>query len=120
MPTKIYVSVILKLLDKYEIKGISHITGGGFIENIPRMIPKGLKASINKNSWTYPAIFEDIKKVSGLDERHMFNTFNMGIGMVLAVDNVNASEILSYIKLMGEEAYIIGKVSKGREGIELC
>jgi len=118
-PTKIYVSTILKLIDKYEIKGLSHITGGGFIENIPRMIPEGLRARIFRGSWDIHPIFEDLKKLSGQDDRHMYNTFNMGIGMIMAVDVSIANEVLSYLRLVGESAFIIGEIVKGEAGIEL-
>lgn len=119
-PTKIYADTILKLIDKYEIKGMSHITGGGFIENIPRMMPKGLKAVIYKGSWDMPPVFCDISKRSGLDDNQLYNTFNMGIGMVIAVNKEAANEVLSYLKLSGEKAYIIGEAAEGEEGIELC
>lgn len=119
-PTKIYVPTILDLIEKYEIKGLSHITGGGFIENIPRMIPEGLRARIFKASWDILPIFEDLKSLSGLDDNHLYNTFNMGIGMVMAVDKCIANEVLSYLKLCGESAFIIGETVKGEAGIELC
>jgi phosphoribosylformylglycinamidine cyclo-ligase len=119
-PTRIYVNTILNLIDKYEVKGLSHITGGGFFENIPRMIPSGLRAVIFKNSWNMLPIFEELKERSGLDELHLFNTFNMGIGMVMAVDRKRADEILLYLRLTGEEAYIIGDIVKGEAGVELC
>jgi phosphoribosylformylglycinamidine cyclo-ligase len=119
-PTRIYVKTILRLIENYTIKGISHITGGGFIENIPRMLPSGLKANIYINSWDMNPIFDEIKRISGLDQNHMFNTFNMGIGMVLAVENTDANEILSYMNMLGEEAFIIGEVSEGEGGIHIC
>ena len=119
-PTWIYVSIILDLIGKYEIKGLSHITGGGFIENIPRMIPEGLKAIIYKGSWDIHPIFSDIKKLSGLDEHSMYNTFNMGIGMVMAVDKGLANEILSYLNLQGGEASIIGQIAVGEAGVLFC
>lgn len=119
-PTKIYVSTVLDLISKYEIKGLSHITGGGFIENIPRMMPEGLKALVNKGSWDVPPIFDDIKKMSGLEDSSLYNTFNMGIGMVMAVDREHADEILSYLNLKSEEASIIGQVVKGEAGVLFC
>lgn len=119
-PTRIYVETILKLIDKYEIKGLSHITGGGFIENIPRMLPEGHKAVIYNGSWEILPIFEELKKRSNLDDKHLFNTFNMGIGMVIAVDKAIANEVLAYLKLIEEKAYIIGEVGLGEEGIEFC
>lgn len=119
-PTRIYVDTILKLIEKYDIKGLSHITGGGFIENIPRMIPGGLRANIYKGSWDMPPVFDDFKSRSGLDDSHLFNTFNMGIGMVMAVDRESAAEILAYLRLLGERAYIIGEIAKGEAGISIC
>lgn len=119
-PTRIYTETILKLLDKYEIKGLSHITGGGFIENIPRMIPQGLRAIIYKGSWDMPPIFEDLRELSGLADNSLYNTFNMGIGMVMAVDKSYANEILHYLKLNGEKAFQIGEITKGEAGVELC
>lgn len=119
-PTRIYVNTVLDLIEKYDIKGISHITGGGFIENIPRMIPQGLRSVIYKGSWDMHPVFDDLKKLSGLDDTHLYNTFNMGIGMVMAVDKASANEALSYLRLKGEKAYIIGEVARGEAGVALC
>lgn len=119
-PTRIYVNTVLDLISRYKIKGLSHITGGGFIENIPRMIPDGLRAVINKGSWDVPPIFDDIRKLSMLDDSRLYNTFNMGIGMVMAVDMSIANEVVSYINHSGEKAYIIGQVSQGKAGVEIC
>ncbi len=84
------------------------------------MLPSGLKANIYINSWDMNPIFDEIKRISGLDQNHMFNTFNMGIGMVLAVENTDANEILSYMNMLGKEAFIIGEVSEGEGGIHIC
>jgi phosphoribosylformylglycinamidine cyclo-ligase len=119
-PTKIYVKTILDLLGKYEVKGISHITGGGFIENIPRMIPEGLRVNIQKGSWPILPIFNLLKSLGNMEERDIFNTFNMGIGMVLAVDADKAEEITAYLKSIGENAYIIGSVTEGEAGLDIC
>lgn len=119
-PTRIYVKTILDLAGKYHIKGLSHITGGGFIENIPRMLPAGLRAVVYKGLWPVLPIFDDIKDRSGLDDNHLFNTFNMGIGMVMAVEKQEASKIMEYLQKKGEQTYIIGKVDKGEAGVELC
>jgi len=119
-PTKIYVKIILDLLSKYEIKGISHITGGGFIENIPRMIPEGLRINIQKGSWPVLPIFEILKDLGNMADRDIYNTFNMGIGMVLAVDEDKADEITAYLKSIGEEAYVIGSVTEGEAGVDIC
>ncbi|KPU45927.1 phosphoribosylformylglycinamidine cyclo-ligase [Oxobacter pfennigii] len=120
MPTRIYVDLILSLLENYEVKGLSHITGGGFIENIPRMLPNGLMARIFKGSWDMKPIFNDLKNLSGLGDNELYNTFNMGIGMVMAVSKEKANEILSYLKISGEEAFVIGEVAEGKAGVELC
>lgn len=118
-PTRIYVKTILALIEKFEIKGIAHITGGGFIENIPRMFNKGLTAKINKNSYPVPAVFKMMQKRSGIAERSIYNTFNMGIGMVLAVDKSIAEDIAKAATALGDKAYIIGEIVKGDEVI-LC
>ncbi len=117
-PTKIYVKTILELIKKIDVKGISHITGGGFIENIPRMMPKGTKVNIKEGSWDILPIFELIQKRGNVERMSMYNTFNMGIGMVIAVDKNDAENALEIIKDLGEKAYIIGDVTDG-EGIEI-
>ncbi|MBR6239191.1 MAG: phosphoribosylformylglycinamidine cyclo-ligase [Clostridia bacterium] len=111
-PTRIYVKAVLALMDKSDIKGISHITGGGFYENIPRSIPEGLCAKIDKSKVRIPGIFELIMKRGDIPERDMFNTFNMGIGMDIIVKADDADTALEILKGCGEEAYIIGEVVK--------
>jgi phosphoribosylformylglycinamidine cyclo-ligase len=113
-PTKIYVKQILSLLEKVEVKAISHITGGGFYENIPRMLPKGLSAQINKSDIQTPPIFSLIQKTGNIPERDMFNTFNMGVGMVLSVDKSNVSTTL---ELLGGSAYVLGELINSTEGV---
>ena len=116
-PTKIYVKPVLALLEKYEINGMSHITGGGFIENVPRMFNgRELTAVIEKNSYEVPAIFEKMVEL-GVDRDHMYNTFNMGIGFVLCVNEEDVDSIISDLKELGEEAYEIGYVTSGGEGM---
>ena len=116
-PTKLYVKPVLKLLESYEIKGMAHVTGGGFIENVPRMFNGGeFTAVINKESYPLPAIFEKIIE-KGVDKDHMYNTFNMGIGFVLAVNEADVSPIIKALIEMGEKAYEIGYVTSGGEGI---
>ena len=117
-PTRIYVKTILSLISRYEVKGIAHITGGGFIENIPRIIPAGLGVRIVKDSYKLPAIFEMLRERSGIEDRKMYNTFNMGIGMVVCVSPKLAKEVVGYLDGKGEKAYVIGSVVKG-EGVEL-
>jgi phosphoribosylformylglycinamidine cyclo-ligase len=119
-PTKIYVKTILDLILKYKINGICHVTGGGFIENIPRMVPEGLRAKINKGSWPVLPIFNLLQNTGNIEETDMFNTFNMGIGMVLAVDSSIVQEVTAYLNKEFIQAYIIGELVKGEAGVELC
>ncbi len=118
-PTKIYVKSVLALLEKINVKGISHITGGGFYENIPRSIPDGLCAEIKKDDVRILPIFELIAERGGIDERDMFNTYNMGVGMSITVASEDAERALEILKANGEDAYIIGKIVKGSQKIEL-
>jgi len=118
-PTKIYVKTILELLKKFDIKGISHITGGGFIENIPRIFKKGIGCKIDLSSYDLPPIFKLLKEKSGLSNKELYNTFNMGIGMVICVDKKDAEKLKAASEKLGETAYIIGTVKKG-EGVELA
>lgn len=116
-PTKIYVKPILKLIEKYNIKGMAHITGGGFIENIPRMFLKDdIQAVINKNSYEVPDIFKEMIKL-GAKEEEMYNTFNMGIGFVLCVKEEEKEDILKDLIKMGERAYNIGHITSGGDGL---
>lgn len=115
-PTRIYVKPILKLIEMFKIKGIAHITGGGFIENIPRMLPKGLGAKINTKSYEIPYLFRLIQEKAKINDQKMYNTFNMGIGLVLAVSKKDADNVVIALKELGETAYIIGKVID-KEGI---
>lgn len=119
-PTKIYVQTILSLVEHYEIRGIAHITGGGFIENIPRTIPQGLKAEIRLGSFPVPPIFKLMKRLGNIEDKEMYNTFNMGIGLVLVVKQAEAEQVMAAIEEMNEKAYIIGRVTAGEGGIELC
>lgn len=119
-PTKIYVKTVQSLIAKHQINGIAHITGGGFIENIPRTLPSELKANITLGSWDIPPIFNLMQRLGNIDEKEMFNTFNMGIGMVMAVRKEDSEDILSTLGDLGEKAYIIGSVAKGEGGIEFC
>ncbi len=118
-PTRIYVKTILSLLKNYELKGIAHITGGGFIENIPRILPQGLAAKVNLGSWPVLPIFDLLQQTGNIAQRSIYNTFNMGIGMVLAVDKAVAQDVVNAAQASGEQAYIIGEVTEG-EGVELC
>lgn len=115
-PTKIYVKTVLNLLNKYKIKGMAHITGGGFYENIPRMFKEDFTAVINKKSFEIPPVYKYIMSL-GVEEEHMYNTFNMGIGFVLCVSKENSGEIISEIENMGSKAYEIGHVEAGGKGV---
>lgn len=119
-PTKIYVKPVLKLIEAVEVKGISHITGGGFYENIPRSIPDGLCARINKSAVKVLPVFDLIARAGEIDERDMFNTFNMGVGMSIIVPSEDADKAVSVLKESGEDAYTIGEIEEGGEKIRLC
>lgn len=119
-PTKIYVKALKAVRDKnIKIKACSHITGGGFYENIPRMLIEDTKAVVRKDSYEIPAIFKLMAKTGDIKEEMMYNTFNMGLGMVIAVDKSDVSETLEALKSSGESAYEIGYIEKGTKGIEL-
>ena len=118
-PTKIYVKPVLALLDELKVKGISHITGGGFYENIPRSIPDGLGAKIDKASVKVLPIFKLIQEKGGISERDMFNTFNMGVGMSIVVSKDDADKAVSVLKANGEDAYIIGEIVKSDDKISI-
>ena len=119
-PTKIYVKPVIALIEKVEVKGISHITGGGFYENIPRSIPKGLGAKINKEDIRILPVFRLIAKRGNISERDMFNTFNMGVGMSIVVDKNDVETALSVLKENGEDAYVIGEIIESDEGVKIC
>ena len=118
-PTRIYVKPVLALLKEVAVKGISHITGGGFYENIPRSIPDGLGAKIDKASVKVPPIFRLLAERGGISERDMFNTYNMGVGMSIVVSAEDAEEALKILKNNGEDAYIIGEITESDEKITI-
>ena len=119
-PTKIYVKPVLSLLEQVKVKGISHITGGGFYENIPRSIPDGLGAVIDRKSVKVLPIFGLIAKEDGISERDMFNTFNMGVGMSIVVAPEDAEKAIEILKANGEDAYVIGKIENSEDKITIC
>ena len=119
-PTKIYVKSVLALLEKVDVKGISHITGGGFYENIPRSIPKGLTAKITKSAVKVLPIFELIAKTGNIPERDMYNTYNMGVGMSIVVPAAQVETALEILRAGGEDAYVIGEIVKGDDGVVFC
>ena len=113
-PTRIYVKSILGLMQKVEVKGIAHITGGGFIENIPRVFPDGIGCEIDLNSYKLSPLYEIIKEKSGLKNEQLYNTFNMGIGMVVVVDKKDADLTIATLNELGEKAHLIGKTINGK------
>ena len=119
-PTKIYVKSVLALLEKVNVKGISHITGGGFYENIPRALPKGYAAKINRSAVKVLPIFDLIAKTGNIPERDMFNTYNMGVGMSITVPADEVDTALDVLKANGEDAYVIGEIVKGDDGVIIC
>ena len=119
-PTKIYVKPLFALMKEVEVKAVSHITGGGFYENIPRCIPDGLCAKIEKKALRIPPIFPLLSRMGGISERDMFNTFNMGTGMVLVAAKDSADKALAALHSLGQEAGVIGEIVLGEEKVELC
>lgn len=120
-PTKIYVKALKAVKNAgVTIKGCSHITGGGFYENIPRMLPEGVRAVVDKNSYEVPAIFRLLAKEGDIAEEMMYNTYNMGIGMMLALDAADAEKAVKVLTEAGEKAWIVGRVEAGEKGVTIC
>ena len=119
-PTRIYIKAVLPLIEKFSIKGIVHITGGGFYENIPRIVPEGLTAVIDTQKIDTPEIFNLLAKWGNINIKEMYSTFNMGIGMVLIVSKDEVDEISSQLKEQGEEFVLLGEIKKGKEKVLLC
>ena len=120
-PTKIYVKTMKSIKNAgVRVKGCSHITGGGFYENVPRMLPEGAHAVIEKNSYEVPAIFRMLQKEGQIEEHMRYNTFTMGIGLVLAVDPKDADTVMEAVKAAGETPYVIGHIDAGEKGVTLC
>lgn len=120
VPTRIYVKPMLALMEEVTVKGVSHITGGGFYENVPRSMPAGLTAKITRAAVKTPPIFDLIAKIGAVPERDMFNTFNMGVGMTAVVAKEDAEKAVAILKANGEEAYVVGEVARGDEGVIIC
>lgn len=118
-PTRIYVRTILELLKQVSIKGMAHITGGGLLENIPRVLPDGLQAEIKLGSWEIPPIFKGLQKIGNLKKEELYRTFNMGIGYVIIINQQEQELALQLIKELGERAYVIGRIKEGGEGLVL-
>lgn len=119
-PTRIYVKAIMNLIDSVNVKAISHITGGGFYENIPRVLPAGISAKIERNAVQVLPIFDLIKRTGDIPERDMFNTFNMGVGMMVSVDRNDADKAVEVLRASGEDAYILGELVESDEGVIIC
>ncbi|MBR2152614.1 MAG: phosphoribosylformylglycinamidine cyclo-ligase [Clostridia bacterium] len=119
-PTKIYVKPMLALFKEVNVKAVSHITGGGFFENIPRSLPDGITAKIDRSALRILPIFDLIAKTGNIPERDMFNTYNMGVGMSVVVSAEDADKAIEILKANGEDAYVIGKTVKGEGGVEIC
>lgn len=119
-PTRIYSNPLIELNKKFNIKGISHITGGGFYENIPRIIPEGLGATIDRKLIRVPAIFNIMQELGNIDIDEMYSTFNMGVGIVMAVDKEEADGVIRHLRAIGEEGNIIGEIIEGKRGISIC
>ena len=120
-PTRIYVKALKAVKNAgVTIKGCSHITGGGFYENIPRMLPEGVRAVVDKNSYEVPAIFRLLAKEGDIAEEMMYNTYNMGIGMMLALDAADADKAVQALTEAGEKAWIVGRVEAGEKGVTIC
>ncbi|MBR6617753.1 MAG: phosphoribosylformylglycinamidine cyclo-ligase [Oscillospiraceae bacterium] len=119
-PTKIYVKSVLKLMESVTVKAVSHITGGGFYENIPRSLPKGLSAKIEKSNIQVLPIFELLARTGHIPERDMFNTFNMGVGMIVSVAKEDADRAVEILRAAGEDAYVLGELVESDEGVILC
>jgi phosphoribosylformylglycinamidine cyclo-ligase len=119
-PTRIYVKALRSVKEAgVTVKGCSHITGGGFYENIPRMLPEGVRAVVQKASYEVPAIFKLMAKVGSIEEEMMYNTYNMGIGMMLAVDSADVDKTMEALKAAGEQAYVVGHIEAGEKGVTL-
>ena len=120
-PTRIYVKALKAVKNAgVKVKGCSHITGGGFYENIPRMLPDGVRAVVKKDSYEVPAIFKLLQKTGDIAEQMMYNTYNMGIGMVVAVDPAEVDKTMAAMKAAGDTPYIIGQIEAGEKGVTLC
>ena len=120
-PTVIYVKALKSIKDAgVKVKGCSHITGGGFYENIPRMLPDGVCAEVKKDSYDVPPIFDLLAKTGNIDEHMMYNTFNMGLGMIVAVDPADVDKTMAAIKEAGEKCFVVGSVKAGEKGVTLC
>lgn len=119
-PTKIYVKSVLEVMNRVDIKGIVHVTGGGFFENVPRILPPGVSARIQLGSWEIPSIFQMIQSLGNIDVNEMYKTFNMGIGMMLVVKPADVNQMMEILRSCGEETAVIGEITEGEGQVILC
>lgn len=119
-PTKLYVKAVMAAKEAAQLKGIAHITGGGFIENVPRMLPEGVSAKINLKAIDAPKVYPLLERLSGLEVNELYNTFNMGIGMMIVTSSADADKVMEALKVAGEEAAIIGSIVEGNKEVILC
>ena len=120
-PTRIYVRALKEVKNAgVTVKGCSHITGGGFYENIPRMLPEGIQAVVEKDSYEVPAIFKLLQKTGNIEDQMMYNTYNMGLGMILAVDPADVEKTMEAVKAAGDTPYVVGRCEAGEKGVVLC
>jgi phosphoribosylformylglycinamidine cyclo-ligase len=119
-PTRIYVKSLKKLVKSVKVKGIANITGGGFYENIPRMLPDGVFARVEKSAMEVPPVFSFIERIGRIPERDMYNTFNMGVSLVIAVDKKHADTALGVLRESGEKCEVLGEVLSGDGGVTIC
>ena len=120
-PTRIYVKALKSIKEAgVTVKGCSHITGGGFYENIPRMLPEGINAVVKLDSYEVPAIFKLLQKTGNIEDKMMYNTYNMGLGMIVAVDPADVDKTMEALKAAGETAYVVGNCKAGEKGVTLC
>lgn len=119
-PTRIYTYPMLNLIERFDIKGISHITGGGFYENIPRMLPEGLQANVDTKVIDTPVIFDLLQEWGNINKKEMYSTFNMGVGMIFVIKESDKEQVCKYLEEIDEKYYVLGNISKGSEGVVLC
>ena len=119
-PTKIYVKPVLAVMKEVTVKGVSHITGGGFYENIPRMLKDGVRAVVEKDSYPIPPIFGLLAEKGQIEEKMMYNTYNMGLGMIVAVDPADVDKTMEAMKAAGESPYVVGRIVEGEKGVDVC
>ena len=120
VPTRIYVKALKAVKDAgVRVKGCSHITGGGFYENIPRMLPDGINAHVKKDSYEIPAIFKLLQKTGNIADEMMYNTYNMGLGMIVAVDPADVDKTMEAMRSAGDTPYVVGKIIDGEKGVDL-